>query len=200
MINEIKKIKLNELTPDIIEKKYNEELSKKKEELEKLKKMKGIYWDEDIQKIEQEIVDMKKVSKEDWIKGRITNAKTLKDMGISFEEAISILSERDIPIVLTEEDKVITQNESEFEDMSDLMFVHKTRYFPQDGIIKTPKDAGAIYYKNIMIDGKKQKIGGESSRETIHFTLNTEVTWNSGAIMRRCKLGGYEIHYSYSRK
>ena len=188
MIKEIKQIKLNELTQDNIDSEYNNELFRKRKKLNlvmKSKETQGISWDDEISSLEQELVDMQKVSKEEWIKNKIINAKTLKEHETSFEDAIKMLNEKNIPIVLTEEDKVITNNESSFKDMSDLMFVHKTRYFPKNGVIRTSKNSGA--YQNMSIDleidGKDYKIGGNIERDTIHFSLNTEVEMNGGGML-----------------
>jgi len=189
MINEIKNIKLGQLSEEEIE--YDNNIDKKEEELNALREKEdksALVESKEVYTLRKEIEDLKR-GKEQWKKDRIesiTNAKTLKDIGISFKEAIDMLKERNMPIVLTEEDKVITKNESEFEDMSDLVFVHKTRYFPQDRTIKTAQDAGAEIKElyNLEIGGQKYEIAGKSERETIHFTLNAEVIWNNGALFR----------------
>lgn len=188
MINEIKNIKLGQLSGEEIE--YDNNIARKEEELKALREKEdksALTESKEVYALRKEIEELKK-GKEQWKKDKIesiSNAKTLKDMGISFEEATGMLKERNMPIVLTEEDKVITENESEFEDMSDLMFVHKTRYFPKDSTIRTSKDAGAEIkeLKDLEIDGQKYEVGGKSERETIHFTLNTEVEWNWGALL-----------------
>ena len=188
MINEIKNIKMSQLSGEEIE--YDNNISRKEEELKELREKadkNAIVESKEVRNLRREIEELKK-GKEQWKKDKIdsiANAKTLKDMGISFEEETGMLKERNMPIVLTEEDKVITENESEFEDMSDLMFVHKTRYFPQDSTIRTPKDAGAIANDKVMIGGQEYEVPTKSERETIHFTLNTEVMWNEGALFRR---------------
>ena len=189
MIGEIKNIKMSQLPGEEIE--YDKNIAIKQEELKALREKEdktALVESKEVQTLRKEIEDLKK-GKEQWKKDKsesITNAKTLKDMGISFEEATGMLKERNMPIVLKDEDKVITENESEFEDMSDLMFVHKTRYFPQDSTIRTSKDVGAEIKEldDLEIDGQKYEIGGKSERETIHFTLNTEVIWNDGALFR----------------
>ena len=203
MIKEIKEIKLSQISAEEIE--YDNNIARKEEALEVLKESEdktNLVESKAVQLLRKEIEHLKN-EKEQWKKDKIeniTNAKTLKDMGISFEEATGTLKEKNIPVVLTEEDKVITENESEFEGMSNLMFVHKTRYFPQGGMIRTPKDVGAIINDNIMIDGQEYEVPTKQERETIHFTLNTEVIWNDGALFRWSQLGRYEIYYFNSRK
>lgn len=182
MINEIRNIKMSQLSEKEIE--YDNNISKKEEELKALREedKNALSESKEIHVLRKNIEDLKK-EKEQWKKNKIetiTNAKTLKDMGISFEEATRMLKERDMPIVLTEEDKVITENESEFEDISDLMFVHRTRYFPQDSTIKTAKDAEAIIIDDVKIDGQTYEVPTKLERQTIHFTLNTEVAAHVG--------------------
>jgi len=183
MIKEIKDIKMSQLSEEEIE--YDNNIARKEEELKALREKEdknSLTESKEVHTLRKEIEDLKK-GKEQWKKDKIesiTNSKTLKDMGISFEEATGMLKERNMPIVLTEEDKVITENESEFENMSDLMFVHKTRYFPKDSTIRTSKDAGAIANDEVMIGGQKYEVPTKSERETIHFTLNTEVSEHNG--------------------
>lgn len=182
MINEVKKIKISYIRQEEIE--YENDILKKEEELKKLKENEDkndLVESNEIKDLRQKIEEI--ITKKAECKQRIAeaeSAKTLNEVGITFEEAISILKKNNIPIVLTEEDKTIEKNESSFEDMSDLMFVHKTKYFPQNNTIRTAKDAGAVLYKDIQIDGKNYEVGGKSERETIHFTLNTEVDWHMG--------------------
>ena len=182
MINEIKNIKMSQLSGEEIE--YDNNIARKEEELKALREKDDkstLTESKEVYALRKEIEELKK-GKEQWKKDKIesiSNAKTLKDMGISFEEATGMLKERNMPIVLTEEDRVITENESEFEDMSDLMFVHKTRYFPQERTIRTSKDVGAITNDEVMIDGQKYEVPTKSERETIHFTLNTEVEYHT---------------------
>ena len=185
MISEIKEIKMNQIAKE--EARYDTEITKREEELKRIIGDNPIYFSPETTKLEQEIRILKK-QKEEWKQNTIetiNNAKTLKDMGMSFNEASDILRKRNMPIVLTEADKVITENDSNFENLSDLIFVHKTMYFPQDSTIRTAKDAGAEMSQELEIDGQNYAISGKSERETLHFTLNTEVTWNWGALFRR---------------
>lgn len=74
-------------------------------------------------------------------------------------------------MLLTEEDiqKFNSQsNNKEINDISDLVLVHVTDYLPKDGIIRTPKSAGATL--NASFYGKEFKVARE--RETIHFCVN----------------------------
>ncbi len=189
MISQIKDIKISQLQQEEVE--YDSVVAKKEEMLESLKAKEdknALVESKEVSSLRREIETLKE-NKTKWKEERrknITEAKTLKELGVSFEEAKAMLKERGLPLVLTEEDKNITSNESNFEDLSDFVFVHKTRFFPQDGVIRTSKDAGAYIDRifPIEIDGKKYKVGGHSQRETIHFTLNTEVKWNMGALFR----------------
>ena len=90
--------------------------------------------------------------------------KNLKENEIKTDEGI-----RDI----TREQK---NNEKEIKSISDLVLVHLTDYIPKDGIIRTPKEAGATLSTSFL--GHKFETPRE--RKTIHFTLNGEVTNNTG--------------------
>ena len=61
---------------------------------------------------------------------RTEKAKTISDLGLNLEEAKKILEEHDIPFVLGEEDKAITEREGGFQGIEDFMLVHLTEYEP----------------------------------------------------------------------
>lgn len=60
--------------------------------------------------------------------------------------------------------------------LSDLVLVHKTEYAPENGIIKTSENAGATIPKEFEFLGEKYSMQIPSHRETVHFSLNGEVT------------------------
>ena len=83
-----------------------------------------------------------------------------------------IKSEDDIRDISEESDN----KEKEINNISDLVLVHLTNYIPEGGVIRTPKDAGATLGGSFM--GHKLEIPRE--RNTVHFTINGEVTNNTG--------------------
>ena len=83
------------------------------------------------------------------------NAKVINDLGVDLFEAFSILEENNIPIVLTEADKVETIVERDYSSKSALIGVHKTQFAPTDSIIKTAKEAKAVTKDTITINGQE---------------------------------------------
>lgn len=111
----------------------------------------------------------------------IESKKTLEELGFSLEEAITFLSERGIPIVLREEDKVITERHEVFDSFDKLVGIHKTGHIPKNGIIYTPSAGGKKQiYSKLKFRGEKITLNTEYIRDTIHICMNGEVTSNNG--------------------
>ncbi len=107
----------------------------------------------------------------------IKSKKTLRDLGLTLEQAIQYLKERKIPIVLREEDKVITERHEVFDSFDKLVGIHKTDYMPRNGVIYTPSEAGkkrkVTKYK---FRGRNIELEADYIRDTIHVCMNGEVT------------------------
>lgn len=117
----------------------------------------------------------------------IKSKKTLRDLGLTLEQAIQYLKERKIPIVLREEDKVITERHEVFDSFDKLVGIHKTDYMPRNGVIYTPSEAGkkrkVTKYK---FRGRKIELEADYIRDTIHVCMNGEVTDHSDS-WDKCK-------------
>lgn len=111
---------------------------------------------------------------------RTEKAKTISDLGLNLEEAKKILEEHDIPFVLGEEDKAITEREGGFQGLEDFILVHETRYQPTQNRIKSPKEAGARIGESITLKGKEYKYEIPYMRNTVHFAVNDEVNTSHG--------------------
>lgn len=107
-------------------------------------------------------------------------AKTISDLGLNLEEAKKFLEEHDIPFVLEEEDKAITEREGGFQGLEDFILVHETRYQPTQNRIKSPKEAGARIGESITLKGKEYKYEIPYMRNTVHFAVNDEVNTSHG--------------------
>ncbi|MBR2997635.1 MAG: hypothetical protein IKF37_00980 [Bacilli bacterium] len=105
---------------------------------------------------------------------KIKNSKNIKDLGFSFEQAKNFFKERNIPFVLDETDQII-DNEASFDKLEDFCLVHKTSYAPSGDVIKTTGNAGATRKQQIQIGDQTIEIEYPLSRQTVHFTLNSEV-------------------------
>ena len=115
------------------------------------------------------------------------NAQVIKDLGINLFEAFSILKENDIPIVLTEADKVETEVERDYSSKSALIGVHKTQFAPTDSKIKTAKDAKAISKAKIIINEQEYEYEYMSERDTVHMAMNDEVSSHMYGSWEDCK-------------
>lgn len=111
---------------------------------------------------------------------KIQKAKTISELGLNLEEAKKILEEHDIPFVLGEEDKAITEREGGFQGLEDFILVHETRYQPTQNRIKSPKEAGARIGESITLKGKEYKYEIPYMRNTVHFAVNDEVNTSHG--------------------
>lgn len=81
--------------------------------------------------------------------------------------------------ILRKEDKgkIASGNDSKkIKGLSDLVLVHKTDYIPIDGVIKSSKDAGVLGDASIWINDQEYIVDVPSERESVHFSLNGEVT------------------------
>lgn len=110
----------------------------------------------------------------------IQKAKTISELGLTFNQAVKLLKEHDIPITLGEEDKEITEREGGFQGLEDFILVHETRYQPTQNRIKSPKEAGARIGESITLKGKEYKYEIPYMRNTVHFAVNDEVNTSHG--------------------
>ena len=160
MIHEIKTLKIELL---------RKQLEKKEEELRKYKF--GDLW------LQLEL-DTKSLNSE--IK-RIESARTLADLGLTFEEAVQILSDNAIPLILNEEDKAITEHSNELKGIEDFVLIHETRYPPVNCKINTPEETGAILQiDKFNLNGQEYSYELPYHRNTVHFCMNSEVNTGHG--------------------
>lgn len=110
----------------------------------------------------------------------IQKAKTISKLGLTFNQAVKLLKEHDIPITLGEEDKEITERKGGFQGLEDFILVHETRYQPTQNRIKSPKEAGARIGESITLKGKEYKYEIPYMRNTVHFAVNDEVNTSHG--------------------
>ena len=110
----------------------------------------------------------------------ISAATTLEALGLSFQQAVQILEENNMPVILGEEDKTITQRGGSFEGVEDFILVHETRFPPKQGKIKSPKEANGKQGYSINLDGKDYEYEIPYLRDTVHFTVNNEVNTSHG--------------------
>ena len=100
---------------------------------------------------------------------------TLKEMGISFAEAMDFLEENNKPLILNESDKVITDNESNFDKKDDYILVHKTKYMPTSDTLQSTASKHVVQKEVVKMKTGDFVFNFNESRDTVHFCLNGEV-------------------------
>lgn len=142
----------------------------------------------EVKEIKVEPLQKQMEKTEDYIEKRklssqiseIQKAKTISELGLTFDQAVKLLKEHDIPITLGEEDKEITEREGGFQGLEDFILVHETRYQPTQNRIKSPKEVGARIGESITLKGKEYKYEIPYMRNTVHFAVNDEVNTSHG--------------------
>lgn len=173
---------------------YEEERNNDSAEIGKLTK--------GLQLVGSQLSDRKKENEQ------IQSANSIQQLGLSFEQAIDLLKSQNIPIVLTEDDKInfikssshgsdvsaseipdmLDSNFSEnlnsqivdYSGMEDFVLIHKTDFPPKDSEITSLKDLGPILEDSVTIDGTEYPFNYSWGRETVHFSVNHEVVKNDG--------------------
>ncbi len=84
----------------------------------------------------------------------------------------------EIPEILTQNDlnQTFDDKGKEITDTSDLVLVHKTNFIPENGVIKSSRDAGVLLDHYFDVGGERYRGKHLFERNTVHFCLNGEVT------------------------
>ncbi|NMA51010.1 MAG: hypothetical protein GX951_04090 [Mollicutes bacterium] len=98
----------------------------------------------------------------------------LADFNLSFSELISLADANGITITLSEKDKTTQNNPERYNGLEDFVLVHKTRYIPSGGRIRTLKETGLIH-KGFFGMNKVGEYKFTRNRNTLHFSVNSEV-------------------------
>lgn len=132
------------------------------------------------------------------------NLSELKKIGLDFKTACEVLKENNVPIILDESDlhysvagmhnqgftthdfRAQPKNTVDLSVMKDYVLVHKTRYYPKGGRIKTTKEAAQPEVRAFALD-KLGSVSFASERNTIHFAVNGEVGSHFYGNWEECK-------------
>ena len=105
----------------------------------------------------------------------LKDCKTIYDLNLSPNEAISFLEERGITPVLDESDMTITEHPKDYSSISSLITVHKTFHMPKDNKIVTTKHASGYYNNNVTLNGKEYSFKVPAEIDSVHLALNNQV-------------------------
>lgn len=78
-------------------------------------------------------------------------------------------------IVLTEEDKTVLYNPSDFKSINELCLVHKCDYMPFNNEIKSALSSGGESIRSFKIGSESYEYKHKEQRNTVHFAVNGEV-------------------------
>ncbi len=110
--------------------------------------------------------------------GAVERAVSLAELNITPTDAISLLETNEITPVLDESDRKIFERPREYETKGKaaLCAVHKMDIMPENSRLSTLKEAGVERTEKIMIDDKEYKYSYLMERDTVHLSMNDEVS------------------------
>lgn len=106
---------------------------------------------------------------------KISEAKTIRELGITPLDAIQILESNGMVPILDESDMYINENPRDYSSTKALIGVHKTNYAPRDNKIITTRETDRRFDSSITIKGKKYNYSYSYNRATTHMCMNGEV-------------------------
>ncbi len=113
--------------------------------------------------------------------------RTLEDMGFDFQSAIEFLKSNGAEVVLREEDKHIIQRSEDYQGTQDFILVHKGNYLPKDSKLQSTKEAQATRTDKVTLNGEEYTYSYEVERDTVHFSVNGEVSSHAYGQWDDCK-------------
>lgn len=113
-----------------------------------------------------QIIDLFLTYKED-----LMNSDSLKSLKISLKDAIKYLKARNLPVLLTEADKVKIKNPISFESAENFVLVHKTNKLIINNRLKTEYEEGL---EKQFVLTKFGSVFYQGGNNTIKFTINGE--------------------------
>ena len=142
-------------------------------------------------------------------------AQCLGELNLSPAEAIKLLENHDITPVLDESDYATFERPREYatKGKAALCAVHKMDIMPENNRISTIKEAGVMQNEKIQIDGKEYEYSYLLERDTVHLSMNDEVSshnWGNWDNCHYCilqpmaeipsdKIGSLEPNDTYTR-
>lgn len=178
MIEELRKIKIEEIEQEITQLEEMKPKHKKYNWLERNIFKSTEYKEEQarVQKEKQELQE--KITRLQEKKEKFLDIKYIQGFETTIEEAIKLMEAKGIPPVLKENDftNIWKEDKSNIDNLEGLILVHKTDYAPQGSKIKSAKETKSYVEETHSIAGYQIPIKTYKSRNTVHFAVNGEVS------------------------
>ena len=129
--------------------------------------------------------EIEQVQSQVW---RIKDAKTLGEIGVTPLDAINLLENNEITPVLDESDNHVFERPREYltKGKAALCAVHKMDVMPKDDRLSTIAEAGVEYTEKITLDGQEYEYSYFLERNTMHVSLNDEVSSHNWGNWDKC--------------
>lgn len=177
MIEYLRKIRLAEIEKQINELEQNQPLRKEFSWLKrKLDKKSFNTAEEEYKRSNKEWRN--KLEELKSLKYKYAEAQVPAQLDLGFEESLKLLQDNNITPVLTEKDlsNVAVVTKPDISTFDGLILVHKTGHVPIDGRIHSVKEANTTKTGVEKIGNIEIPIAFQSERNTVHFSVNTEVS------------------------
>ena len=117
---------------------------------------------------------------------KINNAKCLADVDMTPTDAMEVLEINGITPVLDESDRAIFERPRNYQSKADLIAVHKMDVVPTNNRLLTLKEAGVQRVGKVILDGKGYTYNYLLERNTVHISMNDEVSSHEGGNWDKC--------------
>lgn len=107
---------------------------------------------------------------------QVEQATTLAQLNVSPDDAVQMLTANDVTPVLDESDYEIFERPRNFQSRADLIAVHKMDIMPTNNRLTTLSEAGVKQTEKVTIDGQEYEFSYLLERNTMHFSMNDEVS------------------------
>ena len=106
----------------------------------------------------------------------VSMSTTLAQLGITPADAVTMLEQNGITPLLDESDREIFERPRDYQSRADLIAVHKMDNMPTHNRLSTPAELGLEHTESITLDGKEYAYSFQLQRNTMHVSMNDEVS------------------------
>lgn len=104
------------------------------------------------------------------------DSTTLAQLGITPADAVTMLEQNGITPLLDESDREIFERPRNYQSRADLIAVHKMDNMPTHNRLSTAAELGLEHTERITLDGKEYAYSFQLQRNTMHVSMNDEVS------------------------